>query len=395
MPPLQKLLQKKTKLVIGLMSGTSVDCIDAVLLKVRGSGTAVRCTQLAFVSYPYPKGMKELILENSQRGKGSVDMLSTLNVLVAHCFADAARATARKAKVPLSKIDLIGSHGQTVHHFPAPQKIFGKTIRSTLQLGDPSTIAKLTGIITVGDFRTGDMALGGEGAPLIPYFDYLAFRSTQNNRMLLNLGGIANMTLLPKNCSVNDVRAFDTGPGNMLIDAVMKLLYKKEFDISGEIAHRGKILPSLLSAMMRHSFFSKKPPKSTGREIFGNDFVRHVIQLAPGTVKEDIIATLTEFTALTVFDQYQRFGKKYCTLREQDEMIISGGGSKNNFLVESLAKYFSPASVRRVDEFGISSDAKEAICFALLANETIAGNPTNIPQVTGALHRTVLGKICL
>ncbi len=395
MTPLERLTRKKERLAVGLMSGTSVDTVDAVLVKIRGSGLSTRFRQIAFHSLRYPNGFREFVLRNSLPGKGSVDIISTLNILVANFFADAVKAVSKKAHIPLDKIDLIGSHGQTIHHLPHSSNLFGKNIRSTLQIGDPSTIAKLTGIITVGDFRTGDMALGGQGAPLVPYFDLLAFSSSKHNRALLNIGGIANITLLKKNCSVNDVIAFDTGPGNMVIDALVKRYYHKEFDLNGEIARRGKILPDLLALLAQHPYFEKKPPKSTGREMFGAMFVQKIVSRSRRKRKEDIIATVTELTAMTVYGQYVRFLRKRLKGDPLSELIISGGGSMNRAMVNALKKYFFPAVVLSSDEFGISSKTKESLCFAILANETISGNTSNIPSVTGAGKGTVLGKICV
>lgn len=395
MTQLERIIRKKEKFVVGLMSGTSVDSVDAVLVKIRGSGVSTRFKQIAFHSLSYPKGFKAFVVKNSQTRSSSVNSISHLNILVAHFFADAVIALAKKANVPLRNIDLIGSHGQTIHHLPALQKIFGKNIRSTLQIGDPSTIAKLTGIVTVGDFRTGDMALGGQGAPLVPYFDFIAFRSSKKDRALLNIGGISNITLLKKNCSLNDVVAFDTGPGNMIIDALMKHFYKKEFDKNGIIAERGKIIPSLLRSLMRHQYFRASIPKSTGRELFGDTFVKNILHLSSKQKKEDVIATVAEFTASTIYDQFNRFLRKRLNEKKLDELIISGGGSKNTAIVNSLRRYFSPTVIITSDSLGISSDAKEAICFAVLANETVSGKPSNIPLVTGAKRQTILGKICV
>ncbi len=374
------------------MSGTSVDSIDAALVSITGSGRLTRFKQLAFISHPYPKGFREYVLKNSLPGTGSVDAISTLNILIAQYFADAVKAVARRARVPLSTIDLIGSHGQTIHHLPHPQKKYGKSVRSSLQIGDPSTIAKLTGIVTVGDFRTGDMALGGQGAPLVPYFDFIALRSKTQNRALLNIGGIANITLLPKNCAVEDILAFDTGPGNMIIDALAKKFYHKEFDEQGRIALTGKILPDVIGFMLRHPYFKQKPPKSTGREVFGKVFVDRVLHFSRGGRKQDILATATEFTGLVIYQQYARFLRKKCRV---DELIVSGGGARNTYIMEALRRYFAPATIMTSDELGVPSDSKEAVCFAILANETIAGNPSNVPSVTGARSSTILGKICL
>lgn len=389
---LSRLQAKKSKLVIGLISGTSVDGIDAILVRIKGSGVSVKYQQIAFKTYPYPKQVRRLILQNSVAGSGSVDTIARLNFLVGELFAEAATRLARTAGIPLSRIDLIGSHGQTIHHLPRPERFGGRTVRATLQIGDPSVIAKRTGVPTVGDYRVADMALGGEGAPLVPYLDYLLFHSKTKNRGLLNIGGIANITILPRNCSLEDVWAFDTGPGNMVIDALMKKFYKRPYDRDGTIALQGKSSDVLLRQLAQHPFLKKRPPKSTGREVFGEDFVRHLLRLSSGLSKQDLISTVTEFSAYCVYENYRRFVRKKTKL---DELIVSGGGVHNKALMEALQKYFGTVPVKPVGEYGVSADAKEALCFALLANETIAGNPGNLPSVTGAAKPTILGKICL
>ncbi|MBI5463519.1 MAG: anhydro-N-acetylmuramic acid kinase [Ignavibacteriales bacterium] len=390
---LESIIRKKERLVVGLMSGTSVDSIDAVLVHFTGSGPSVAFRQLAFHTHIYPKGYKDYVLKNSLPGGGTVESLSSLNILSAHFFADAARSLAKKAGIPLSSIDLIGSHGQTVHHLPEERTMFGKKIRSTLQLGDPSTIAKLTGIVTVGNFRMGDMALGGQGAPLVPYFDLLAFRSATKNRLLLNIGGIANATLLKKNCTARDVVAFDTGPGNMLIDGLMKRFYSQPFDQNGMIAQSGNIEPLLLKYLMSHPYLQKTLPKSTGRELFGDHFINKILNVFKGLRKPDIIATVTEFTALSIYDQYLRFLRKRLKGDILSELVISGGGSRNTVLVDSLRRNFDGTMILMSDDLGVPSASKEALCFAVLANETVCGNPSNIPGVTGALRQTILGSI--
>jgi anhydro-N-acetylmuramic acid kinase len=392
MSRLSTLQNKRSKLVVGLISGTSADGIDSALVRITGSGTSTRITQLAFATYPYPKGLQELILKNSLPGTGTVDLLCELNIVVAHFFADAVKKIARKIRVPLSTIDLIGSHGQTVHHLPEPRRVFGKLIRSGLQLGDPSTIAKLTGITTVGDFRTGDMAVGGQGAPLVPYFDYLMLRSNKKNRILLNLGGIANFTALPKNCRVSDVVAFDTGPANMVIDALMMKFYGKKFDAEGKVARGGTVIPELLSDMMSLPYFKFRPPKSTGRELFGTMLLPRILKYEKKARREDLIATVTRWTSYSVYDQYRRF---IAPEMKADEVFASGGGAHNLTVMNSLEGYFDPAPVKKMESAGFSSDAKEAICFAVLANETILEHPSNVPRVTGATRPVVLGKICL
>ena len=389
---LRTLQQRRSKVIVGLISGTSVDGIDAALVRVTGNGLSTRVKLIAYDTYQYPKRLRELVLGNSLPDTGSVDVICELNVLIAHFFADAVRKIAKKAGIRPASIDLIGSHGQTVHHLPTPKRVFGKTVTSTLQLGDPSTIAKLTGIVTVGDFRMADMAAGGEGAPLVPYFDYLMFRSTTKDRILLNLGGIANFTALPKNCPLEEVVAFDTGPADMVIDALMMKFYKKKFDAGGAVARKGNIQTRLLLSLMSHPYFEQKPPKSTGRELFGRMFLPAVLRQTKGMKKEDVIATVTELTAFSVFDQYNRF---IAERMKADEVLVSGGGARNRAVIEALRDYFGSATVRTIEEIGYSSDAKEAICFAVLANETISENPSNVPSVTGAQRPVILGKICL
>jgi anhydro-N-acetylmuramic acid kinase len=269
--------------------------------------------------------------------------------------------------------------------------MFGYRVKSTLQIGDPGVIAKLTGIPTVGNFRIGDVALGGEGAPLVPYFDYLIFGSDEINRLVLNIGGIANFTVLKRNCDVEEVIAFDTGPGNMVVDALVKIFFRKDYDEDGKIAQSGTVSQELLSKMSQHPFIAKKPPKSTGREEFGSAFVEKILKWSEeiSLDPKDIIATVSEFTAYAVYKNYEFFIKPNVKI---DEIIVSGGGAKNKFMVSALERYFK-VPVKLSDEFGISSDAKEAICFAVLANETISGNPANIKSVTGAVKRTILGGV--
>ena len=381
----------KWKYVAGLMSGTSLDGVNAVLMRLRWTGISTRFTLVCHIAQRFPPNLKKFLLKNSVPETSRVDDITRLNFLLAHIYADTLRALARKAGIPFSHITLIGSHGQTIHHLPKAHKMFGRTIRATLQIGDPSVLATLTGITTVGDFRVADMAVGGEGAPLVPYFDWLAFRSKTKNRILLNLGGIANLTMLPRNCSLNEVTAFDTGPGNMIVDALMQRLYRKQYDCNGIVASNGMISLDLLRWMNKHPFLKRKPPKSTGREEFGDAFVDELLKHALHYDKADIIASASFFTAKSVFDSYGRFVKKRM---RADELIISGGGAKNGYLVESLRTLFTGTTIRFSDEFGVPSEAKEAMCFAVLASETMAGHTTNLPSATGAARSVTLGKIC-
>jgi anhydro-N-acetylmuramic acid kinase len=391
---LSLLSKKKTKNVIGLMSGTSLDGVDAVLTQITGNGVDTKIKQLGFITYPFPKEMKKLILRNAELNGGNVTDICKLNFLLARVYVDAIKKLCQENKLPLRKIDLIGSHGQTIHHLPKKEKLFGYDTSSTLQIGDPSVIAKLTGILTIGDFRVADVALGGEGAPLVPYFDYIVFHSNKKNRALLNIGGISNITVLDKKGNVDDVIAFDTGPGNMLIDYLTKKYFDKDYDKDGRIARRGKIITELFNYLkQKDAFIERRPPKSTGREYYGKEFLSSLIKKFKKISHEDIIRTVTLFTAYGIYKNYEKFVKKET---EISELIISGGGARNLQLVEDLKDYFgNSVKVKNIESLGMSSDAKEAICFAVLANETISGNETNIPRVTGASRKTILGKICL
>ncbi|CUS98039.1 anhydro-N-acetylmuramic acid kinase [Candidatus Chrysopegis kryptomonas] len=388
---LLKLKEKNPKIIVGLMSGTSADGIDVAVVKVYNSGTKTKVETLGWKTFAFDEGLKKMILRNSQPETSKVDEICRLNFLLAQIYVDSIFKTLDELGIKPSEVDLIGSHGQTIQHLPNEVEIFGYKVKATLQIGDPGVIAKLSGIPTVGNFRVGDVALGGEGAPLVPYFDYLVFRSNKLNRLVLNIGGIANFTILKKNCDVEDVFAFDTGPGNMVVDSLMKLFFDREFDENGEIAQKGKVSDDLLQKMAQHPFINKKPPKSTGREEFGSNFVNQILKWSEelSLSPEDIIATATEFTVYAIYKNYENFVKPNV---EVDEIIVSGGGARNKFMMWALERYFN-VPVKFTDEFGISSDAKEAICFAVLANETISGNPSNIKSVTGARERTVLGGI--
>ncbi|VAX26121.1 Anhydro-N-acetylmuramic acid kinase [hydrothermal vent metagenome] len=394
---MQKLIdlsKKNNKYVIGLMSGTSLDGVDAALVEIIGNWVETKINLIGFLDYPFPYGLKEIILKNSVKETSNVEDISRLNFLIPQIYNEAIDSLCEQIDFDKSMIDLIGSHGQTIHHLPEKVNFFDHQISSTLQIGDPSVLAKLSGIITVGDFRTGDVALGGQGAPLVPYFDYIIFHSAEKNRALLNIGGISNITVLHKNGKQHDVLAFDTGPGNMMIDLLMKKFYEKEFDKDGEVASSGKINDDLFIALItQDSFIEAAPPKSTGREYYGEEFLAPLLEEFADVPSEDWLHTVSKFTAYAVHRNYEKFIKKEV---EIDELIVSGGGAKNKFLYQSLADYFGKKTeVKVIDEIGVSSDAKEAICFAVLANETISGNAANIPRTTGASRATILGKICL
>ncbi|MBN2088695.1 anhydro-N-acetylmuramic acid kinase [candidate division KSB1 bacterium] len=392
MHPIIKLLNKKEKLVVGLMSGTSMDGIDAALVRIKNFGEKTVWELIEFDTYSYPVELKHELLHLATAEVWNADRLCRLNVVVAELFAQAVHRVCEKASLKISELDLIGSHGQTIRHLPTPEKLYDLDIRTTLQIGELSVISNRCGVVTVGDFRPADMALGGEGAPLVPYCDYILLHSKKLNRAALNIGGISNITILPQNCRSNDVIAFDTGPGNMIIDSLMRFFYEQDYDEGGKIAATGTIHSKILNSLIQHPYFAKQPPKSTGREQFGQSFLNQLLaKFAPNLPPADIIATTTEFIAFSIFRAYQFFIQKQVIL---DELVVSGGGAHNLFLIKALQKYFHPIDVKTSTEFGISIDAKEAICFAILANETIHGNCNNMPKVTNATSPTILGKIC-
>lgn len=390
---LQEIISKPEKLSMGLLSGTSLDGVDTALVRIKNHGLETEIKLVEFITFPYPEGLKAKLLEISTPSKGSVDEICRYNVVLGEIFADAVKALLNKAGVKSGEVDFIGSHGQTVHHLPKHESLFNYTITSTLQLGEPSVIAKRTGILTVADFRPADMALGGQGAPFAPYLDFTLFRSLEKNRALLNIGGIANFSILKKGCSLNDVIAFDTGPGNMVIDFLMNELYAEPFDNNGKIATSGQVCEALLDFALKHPYFKNRPPKSTGREEFGTAFCEKFLTESErlNLSKKNIITTASELTVRSIMSALKNFVTPKVAI---DEIIVSGGGAENLYIMEGLDKAAGAASVKPIDEYGIPSAAKEAIIFAVLANETICGNPSNVPGTTGATEPTILGKIC-
>lgn len=388
---LSGLINKKEKLVIGLLSGTSMDGIDTVIVKIKGYGMSSKISVLEFKTYPYPVSVKNAIHKNSRINTAGIEDICRLNVLLGKLFADAVLKICRKGSIKPERIDVIGSHGQTIHHLPDNKKYLTYILKSTLQIGDPSVIANLTGITTVGDFRIADCAVGGDGAPLVPYLDYVLFRSKTKNRALLNIGGISNITVIPKDCLKDDVIAFDTGPGNMLIDSLMIKFYNKPFDKYGKTAGSGRIDDKLLSYLKKDIYYRKTPPKSTGREHYGEIFINKILGLSKRLKKEDILATVTFFTAFSIFYNYVKYIKPHVTL---DEMLVSGGGYKNRLLMDLLKLFFYDVDIKPVKHNGIDIDNKEAVLFALLANECISGISANTPNATGSKKDVILGKIC-
>jgi len=374
--------------VAGLMSGTSVDGVDVAIVDVTGQ----KIHLLAFDVFPYSPALRREILRLCSPESARLDNICHYNFVLGEVFADAIIKLCRKSGIPLSSIDLVGSHGQTIYHNPRGKRYSRTTIRSTLQIGEPSVIAQRTGITTVADFRPRDMAAGGEGAPLVPYADYFLFGHNRLSRAVQNIGGIANVTFLPRGCKQGDIIAFDTGPGNMIIDSIIRLIStdRRRFDPAGKMAAQGTVSKRLLNEMLRHPFLRRHPPKSTGREEFGSDFANRIYQKAEQKClsDNDIVATVTAFTANSIAWAYHQFLPTM-----PDEVILCGGGSHNNTLVEMLRGELPNVKMLSTEHFGISVDAKEAVSFAILAWATIKGLINNVPRATGACQPVVLGKI--
>lgn len=390
MNKLKLLLNKKELLVAGLISGTSTDGIDACLVKIKGLKNDLGVKFLGFRTYKYPPPLRSKIFEFYKNKSQNLDDLVRLNMLLGKRFARAVVDLYRELRVDKSRIDLIGSHGQTIRHLPRMRDFCGEKIKGTLQVGDPSVIAAETGITTVGDFRIADMAVGGEGAPLCPLIHFYLFKDRYSSRAVLNIGGIANITILPRRCKIEDVFAFDSGPGNVLIDSLTNKLYNKKYDKDGNIALSGKINRALLEKLCRNNYFKKRPPKSTGREDFEKD-LKYILSLRR-IPKEDIIATVSELVCWSIFHSYKKWIKPKGKI---DELIVCGGGAYNRYIIKRLSLLFHPVKVVSSEKVGFHPDQIEAIFFAILAYLTIKGEPGNLKKVTGAKRELKLGKICL
>ena len=376
----------KSKLVLGMMSGTSADGIDVALVRISGAPPNLNARLLGHASVKYPPALRKEILRVAEQRPLIAGALSQLNFRLGELFAGAAIAACRQFRVALSKIALVGSHGQTIFHQGCPMPYFGSPTASTLQIGEPSVIAARTGITTVGDFRPADMALRGQGAPLAPYADYLLYRHAKLGRISLNLGGIANITVLPRAAKPQQVLAFDTGPANMLIDALVAHFTqgRLRFDKNARLAMQGRSLPALLDDLA--------PPKSTGREYYGHAYLKMLFSLGRHyrASPNDLIRAATIFTALSVVDALNRFVLPTTKIQQ---LIVSGGGAHNPLILAQLAAALPGIEVLPSGRLGIPEDAKEALAFALLAYETLHQRPANLPSATGARGLAILGKI--
>lgn len=374
-------------LTIGLMSGTSLDGIDAALVDFGDHAETDAAWQLvAFTSVPFSSDQREQI--HSAIHHGSATTLCRLHADLGEWFAAAALRCCEDAKVKAEDVEVIGSHGQTIWHEPPA----GGHRGATLQLGDPATIAERTGIAVVSDFRTRDIAAGGEGAPLVPWVDRFLFSDKKKRRVLQNIGGIGNLTWVPKRGETAPLVAFDTGPGNMMINAAVEIATngRETYDVDGKRAAAGKVNEQLLAELLAHPFFARKPPKSTGREVFGKPFVEELIARYPGVRKDwdSLIATVTMLTARTITDAIEQ----WVAPQGVDEVVLTGGGSRNKTLATWIQRTLSPVTVSGGDVLGVDPDAKEAVAFAALAWAHLKGLPGNVPEATGAQGPRVLGS---
>lgn len=395
-------LRDKTKRrVIGIMSGTSVDGIDAALTEIEGHGADTRLELVAFRSYPFPPDMRSRVFRLFDPATARVDQICNLDFLLGELFAAAVNHLLKELDTDARDIDLVGSAGQTIWHNPQPFREESTVdwidhpieTRSTLAIGQSAVIAERTGILTVGDLRVRDVAAGGHGAPLIAYADWVLLRDAGKGRCIQNIGGIGNVTYLPPSAELEDVIAFDTGPGNMVIDALTDVATggKQKFDRDGKIAARGKVVAAVLENWLHDPYFRKAPPKTTGREQFGVQFVRRAITETVGVPLEDLIATATALSAHTIAGAYRDFISPRGRI---DEVVIGGGGAMNPTMMRMLGRLLPGIPLLRHEDLGINSRAKEAIAIAVIANDAVVGMNTNVQGATGA-RPTVLGKLNL
>jgi len=390
---LATLVRKPERRIVGLMSGTSMDGIDAALVRVRGAGLTCTAELMQFRCLPYERGLRQRLARAAAGDSLPSAEHARLHFEVAACFAHAARAVIEAAGLSARDVDLIGTHGQTLFHHATGRRIW-QPGEASWQAGSLPAIAALTGIITVGDFRAADIALGGTGAPLVPYVDFLLRRSPTESRVLLNVGGIANLTYLRAGGAVEEVLAWDVGPGNMVLDGLAHALLGLDCDRGGSHAASGVCNAAWVEELLGDEYFVMPAPKSAGREQFGSSYVQRLLGQAGarGLGSEDLLATAVELTAQAVVRACRQ---PPLARRPVDAVYVSGGGRHNGTLMRRLVHLFAPIPVRGLDALGIDPDAKEALDFAVLANETVHGHAGNLVAVTGAERPCILGAIAL
>jgi anhydro-N-acetylmuramic acid kinase len=392
-----RLRDERSRLALGLMSGTSVDAIDVALVRISSAikDNAAHARLENFLTVPYPAAVRGEVLRIAEGTRVSPGEISQLNFRLGRVFGEAALRACQKFRVRPRRLGVIGSHGQTVFHQGHPSRHLGAPVASTLQIAEPAVIAAITGVTTVGDFRPADMAVGGQGAPLVPFGDYLLYRDARRGRAVLNIGGIANVTIIPKAASPRSVVAFDTGPGNMVIDALVHHFTKgrRSFDAEAEMAARGQLLRALLDALLAEPYFRQAPPKSAGREQYGKAYVEKILAWGRRhhARPEDLVRTATILTALSVAGALNRWVLPRTLI---PQLLVSGGGARNPLILAQLSAALAGMEVLRTEDLGLPGDAKEAFIFALLADHTLHRRPSNLPSATGATRPAILGKIC-
>ena len=395
---LEEIRKKSVRRVVGLMSGTSVDGIDAALVEIGDTDEAPEVRLVAFEDRPWPEKVREQIFPLFRPETATVDKIGYMNFLMGEIYAQSVASVVEKAGLTLADIDLIGSHGQTIWHAPEVCDKDGFPVIFTVQIGEGSVIAARTGVPTVSDFRVADMAVGGQGAPLVPFSEYLLYRRPGETILLQNIGGIGNMTVLPGDEGPEAVYAFDTGPGNMIIDAVVSALTggEKTYDAGGAMASEGKVDQELLAMLQQDPYYSMPLPKTTGRELFGVQYVEKILDYRRehGLSDADLLATVTDLTAWSIVDGYARY---VLPKRQATELVVGGGGSYNATLLGFLRERFAPygVKVRTQEDLGWSSDAKEAVAFAIMADCCVREKPNVLPSVTGAKAAAIMGKLSL
>ncbi len=376
-------------IVAGVMSGTSADGINVAITRIMGRGFRTRFELLAHREFAYGPGIRKAVLSSMNSRAASVADLARLDFLLAEEYADAVLETQRKARV---RIQLVGCHGQTLYHQGEAHSFLGRKLAVTWQAGNGSVIAQNVGVPVVSDFRPADMAAGGKGAPLVPFLDYILYRHATHGRILQNIGGIGNLTAIPAAASPDRVAAFDTGPGNMVIDGVAEMLLHKRCDLDGKVAAQGEPIDRVLHEVLRAPFFHKRPPRTAGREQFGREFSAWFVrQCGRSPKKEDVLATATALTARSISAAVKIISKQ----DRYTDFLVSGGGAKNPTLMAMIAEQLRPMKlkVQTTDAHGLPAEAKEAVAFAVLAYQTWVREPSNLPSATGASRPVVLGKV--
>ena len=390
---LSKIREKEERIIIGINTGTSADGIDTALVRIKNCGLEAEIEIIGYETYPYSPTLRQRLLNDMGQASAGAAELCIISSYLAEIFAYSAKALCKKLSFPFEDVDAIGMHGQTIYHHPEPLSFPGYKITGTMQIGNPALLAERTGKIVVSDFRSRDMAVGGQGAPLTSYLDYILFNHRARGRVLLNIGGVANATGIPADSPPEKVIAFDTGPGNAMIDSAMHYFTKGEkgFDENGNFAKQGKVNEQLLLKLLSHTYFKKSPPKSLDKETFGKNFCLKLIKENPQITPIDFVATLTQFTINTICGGIKEFILSKDSSYE--ELVVFGGGHKNGFIMKGIKENFLKLSINSEEDYPILGRGKEAVLFAFLANETLMNRCGNLPSATGASKPVILGNV--